>query len=135
MCIVVKYEVWNVGKYDPVRQRELCVAGYSPLTAAVLCSRGFDTPAKAREYLAADEPLCDPFSMLDMDRVAARVRLALTRGETIAVFGDHDVDGITATCLLTDLLRSLGAKVIPYIPERLEEGYGLNDAAIRGLLA
>ena len=135
MCIVVKYEVWNVGKYDPARQRELCVAGYSPLTAAVLCSRGCDTPLKAQEYLSADGPLCDPFSMLDMDKVSARLRLALTRGETIAVFGDHDVDGITSTCLLTDLLRSLGAKVIPYIPERLEEGYGLNEAAIRSLLA
>ncbi|MBR2366302.1 MAG: single-stranded-DNA-specific exonuclease RecJ [Oscillospiraceae bacterium] len=131
----MKYEVWNVGKYDPARLRELCAAGYSPLTAAVLCSRGFDTPAKAQEYLAADKPMCDPFTMLDMDKVTARLRLALTRGETIAVFGDHDVDGITSTCLLTDLLRSLGARVIPYIPERLEEGYGLNELAIRGLLA
>lgn len=131
----LKYEVWNVGEYDSERQRELCVAGYSPLTAAVLCSRNCDTPAKARDYLSADGPLCDPFSMLDMDKVAARLHLALTRGETIAVFGDHDVDGVTSTALLTDLLRTLGANVIPYIPERLEEGYGLNESAIRGLHA
>ena len=65
-----------------------------------------------------------------MDKAAARVRLALQRREHIAVFGDYDVDGITATCLLTEYLRSRGGHVTSYIPARLEEGYGLNPLAI-----
>ena len=68
-----------------------------------------------------------------MDRAAARVRQALETGEHLAVYGDYDVDGITSTCLLTDCLRSMGGQVTPYIPDRLEEGYGLNLEAIQTL--
>ena len=68
-----------------------------------------------------------------MDAAVTRIRAALDRGETIAVYGDYDVDGITATALLTDYLRSQGASVIPYIPDRLEEGYGLNTEAVSAL--
>ena len=75
----------------------------------------------------------DPFLMTDMDLAAGRVGLALSRGEKIAVFGDYDVDGITATCLLTSFLRRMGGDVVSYIPGRLEEGYGLNPIAIRQL--
>jgi single-stranded-DNA-specific exonuclease len=71
--------------------------------------------------------------MTDMDLAVGRVRLALSRQEKIAVFGDYDVDGITATCLLTHFLRAQGADCISYIPGRLEEGYGLNPIAIRQL--
>ena len=73
--------------------------------------------------------------MKDMDAAAARVRRALERGEQIAVYGDYDVDGITATCLLTDFLRSEGGEVVPYIPDRMEEGYGLNREAVAALHA
>ena len=66
----------------------------------------------------------------DMDRAVLRVTRALKRGETIAVYGDYDVDGITATCLLTDCLTRLGGRVRSYIPDRLEEGYGLNEEAV-----
>ena len=68
-----------------------------------------------------------------MDKAAARLHQALTRGETIAVFGDYDVDGITATCLLTEFLQSQGGRVIYHIPARIEEGYGLNTQAIAAL--
>lgn len=129
----VKYGTWNVARYDPTAQGELCAAGYSPLTAAVLSSRGCATPREAAAYLQTDAPLCDPMLLRDMDKAAARVRQALDAGEQIAVFGDYDVDGITATCLLTDYLRSLGGRVIPYIPARIEEGYGLNETALTAL--
>ena len=66
----------------------------------------------------------------DMDRAVDRVRLALERGESIAVYGDYDVDGITATCLLTRFLSARGGDVTPYIPSRLGEGYGLNAEAV-----
>ena len=131
----MKYGIWNIAAYDPEAQRTLCAAGYSPLTAAVLCSRGYETPAAAREYLSAETPLHDPMLLRDMAAAAERVKLALSRGEQIAVFGDYDVDGITATCLLTDFLRRAGGNVTPYIPARMEEGYGLNETAIRALHA
>ena len=108
-------------------------AGFSPLTAAVMCSRGYTELETARDFLAANEPLSDPFALLDMDKAAQRVRRAIDRREQICVFGDYDVDGITATCLLTDFLRRQGARVMSYIPARLEEGYGLNELALRSL--
>ena len=108
-------------------------AGFSPLTAAVMCSRGYTKLETARDFLAANEPLSDPFAFLDMDKAARRVRRAIDRRELICVFGDYDVDGITATCLLTDFLRRQGARVVSYIPARLEEGYGLNELALRAL--
>ena len=99
----------------------------------ILASRGMKTAEQAHAYLDCGCEMHDPFLMTDMDLAAGRVGLAMTRGEKIAVFGDYDVDGITATCLLTDFLRRNGADVISYIPGRLEEGYGLNPIAIRQL--
>lgn len=111
----------------------LVQCGYAPLTAMILSARGITDAKSAHAYLGCDAPLHDPFLMKDMDLAAGRVGLALARGEKIAVFGDYDVDGITATCLLTDFLRSCGGDVVSYIPGRLEEGYGLNPIAIAQL--
>ena len=133
MCFVLKYGVWNIQSPRPSAVNALVGAGYAPLTAMVLASRGIETPQAARDYLSCDGQLPDPFLMKDMDLAAGRVGLAMTRGEKIAVFGDYDVDGITSTCLLTSFLRLHGANVVSYIPGRLEEGYGLNPIAIRQL--
>ncbi len=129
----MKYGIWNISEFDPAERDALCRAGYSPLTASVLCSRGYGTPQAARQFLSATEPLEDPMAMRDMDKAVERLRLALGRGEHIAVFGDYDVDGITATCLLTEFLRGQGGHVTYYIPGRVEEGYGLNIPAIAAL--
>ena len=131
--IGVKYGIWKIAVPEESAVAKLCAAGYSPLTARVLCSRGFDTPEKAAALLDTNAPLNDPFAMKEMDRAVAAVRAALEKNEKIAVFGDYDVDGITATCLLTDYLRSVGADCIAHIPGRLEEGYGLNIGAIEQL--
>ena len=129
----LKYGTWNVSSYRPADVRVMVEAGFSPLTAAVMCSRGYTELNEARDFLAANEPLSDPFTLLDMDKAARRVRRAIDRREQICVFGDYDVDGITATCLLTDFLRRQGARVVSYIPARLEEGYGLNEMALHSL--
>mgnify|MGYP002520937692 CR=1 FL=1 len=129
----MKYGTWTVSSYAPADAQVLTKAGFSPITAAVLCSRGYTDLQTAQEFLAANEPLSDPFLLLDMDKAVHRLRRALERRELICVFGDYDVDGITATCLLTDFLRRRGARVISYIPARLEEGYGLNETALRSL--
>ena len=129
----MKYGIWNVGNPDVGAVNALVTGGYAPLTAMVLAARGFRNTTEAKNHLNCSCSMPDPFLMKDMDKAVARVRLALDRGEKIAVFGDYDVDGITSTCLLTAFLRSLGADVVSYIPGRLEEGYGLNPIAIHQL--
>lgn len=127
----MKYKRWNVAPPCPEAQAKLEEAGLSPLLAAVLSARGIRTFDQARRLLAPEEePLLDPMGLKDMDRAVGRLRLALERRERIAVYGDYDVDGITSTCLLTQCLQNMGGDVIPYIPGRLEEGYGLNREAI-----
>ena len=111
----------------------LVSCGYSPLTSMILSSRGIGSQQEANHYLACNAAMPDPYLMTDMALAAGRVGLALSQGEKIAVFGDYDVDGITATCLLTSFLRRQGGNVVSYIPGRLEEGYGLNPIAIRQL--
>ena len=129
----MKYGIWNVCEPEVSAVNALVGGGYNPLAAMILAARGMTTPAQASAQLSCHCPLPDPFLMTDMDLAAGRVGLAMARGEKIAVFGDYDVDGITATCLLTSFLRRNGADVVSYIPGRLEEGYGLNPIAIRYL--
>ena len=133
MCIALKYGIWKIASPQASDVNALVSGGYPPLSAMVLASRGIRDTRKAHEYLDCTGTLYDPFTMKDMDLAAGRVGLAMTRGEKIAVFGDYDVDGITATSLLTDFLRKNGANCISYIPSRMEEGYGLNSLAIRQL--
>ena len=129
----MKYGIWKTTQPGADAVNALAAGGYAPLAAMVLAARGMENKENAHKYLDCNSPLCDPFLMTDMAMAVGRVALAMDRGERIAVFGDYDVDGITATCLLTDFLRKLGCDCVPYIPGRLEEGYGLNPIAIEYL--
>jgi len=117
-----------------VRQLETDEA-ISPLLARTLVSRGLTHPQQARTFLEARlaDNLGDPFGLRDMDRAAERVVRAIERREPIAIFGDYDVDGITATVLLLRLLRWVGTDPCYYIPHRVDEGYGLNCGAVDSL--
>ena len=127
----MKYKNWSIPAAPPVIPPALLSAGYSPLLSAILALRGMDTPDAAKEFLFGEkELLSDPFSLADMVPAVQRLQRAINNGEHIAVYGDYDVDGITSACLLTDYLRSRGLTVETYIPDRIEEGYGLNCAAI-----
>ncbi len=130
MCYALKYGIWKTAAPGAEAVNALVRGGYAPLAAMVLASRGIESKEHADRYLDCKAPLLDPYLMTDMALAAGRVGLAMERGEKIAVFGDYDVDGITATCLLTDFLRRQGCDCVPYIPGRLEEGYGLNPIAI-----
>ena len=125
----LKYGSWKIAEGRHT-EKILEAGGYSPLTAAVLSGRGCQSVQEARELLRADAPLIDPLQMKEMDKAVAVLRQALSDGVKMAVFGDYDVDGITATCVLADYLRSRGADCTTHIPGRLEEGYGLNESAI-----
>ncbi len=108
--------------------------GYHPVMAQVLYNRGQDTPEKARVFLeGSDSVLHNPFNLHGMSDAVERIRQAIKRGELIAVYGDFDADGVTSTALLAQALAALGADVKPYIPDREEEGYGLNRDALRTL--
>ena len=135
MCYTLKYGIWNWNEPKIDAVNNLVTAGFAPLVSMVLASRGLTDPKKAKVFLDCACDLPDPYRMRDMDLAAGRLALAIQKGEKICIFGDYDVDGITATCLLTDFVRSLGGDCIPYIPGRLEEGYGLNPIALRQLQA
>lgn len=97
----------------------------------LLIDRGIDTKEQIEKYLHPKrEDLYDPMLMQDMDKAVAVIRDAIGKGEAITVFGDYDVDGVTATAILLTYLRKQGAKVDFYIPDRHGEGYGLNIAAV-----
>ena len=102
----------------------------------LLVERGIDTPRLVQEYLHPEKSLLhDPMLMQGMDRAVAVIRESIARGDEIIVFGDYDVDGVTATAILLTYLRKQGAKAGFYIPDRHGEGYGLNMAAIDRLAA
>ncbi|MCK8827560.1 single-stranded-DNA-specific exonuclease RecJ [Natroniella acetigena] len=102
-----------------------------PVIAKILVNRGLKTPQQVEEFLDFDlEKLNDPFLLPDIKQAIARIKVAIKNNEQIVIYGDYDVDGITATSLLVDYLKKLGAKVDYYIPNRLEEGYGLNLTAV-----
>ena len=130
----MKFQKWHIAPPHPEAAARLTAAGYPCLVSEVLASRGIATEEEAAAFLEQEQRLTySPFLMADMDKAAARVQQALADGEKIAVFGDYDVDGITATCILVDYLQSRGADVLHYIPRRIEDGYGLSCDAIEGL--
>jgi single-stranded-DNA-specific exonuclease len=124
---------WNVLPPAPFKYLT-GAASFSPLIAQLLYNRGLHEPSQLSSFLSADERLSgDPWLLPDMHQAIARVYQALLSGESIAVYGDFDVDGITGTALLVQGLSALGGKVTPYIPHRLTEGYGLKTAALEKL--
>lgn len=93
----VRFSKWHIAPEKPEAQACLRAAGYPYLVAAVLSARGIETPEQAAAFLEREDKLTiSPFLMRDMDKAAARVQQAIAGGERIAVFGDYDVDGITA---------------------------------------
>ncbi len=108
----------------------------SPIVAKLLINRGLGDPHKARQFLAADmESLLSPWDLKGMREAVACVTKTMEEGGSIVVYGDYDVDGITATSVVYRFLKRCGASVSYYIPERQSEGYGLNLEALEGLIA
>lgn len=104
-----------------------------PLIARLLTLRGVRTEAEARAFLHGDSSAPAPDALPGMDRLLGRLLAAIAGGERIAVYGDYDVDGVTATAILAEGLGDLGADVLTYVPNRFQEGYGLSTAGLRAV--
>lgn len=126
---------WVVGRPDPRLLAPLLQAGYSRILSALLVNRGIFDADKAALFLSCEGELHDALLLADMERAARRVLRAVAEGTPIVVYGDYDVDGVTATALLSRYLREAGARVRTYIPDRETEGYGLNPAAAEKIAA
>ncbi|NLT57795.1 MAG: single-stranded-DNA-specific exonuclease RecJ [Clostridiales bacterium] len=128
---------WVLQQQDETVVRALCTRlGVAEVTARLLVNRGLDNPDRATRFLSKSiDALQDPFLIPDMAAAVERIRLALARGERMTIFGDYDVDGVTATAILHRHLSGLGGRVDYYIPNRNEEGYGLSAAAVERIAA
>lgn len=123
---------WQVA--PPVPQSHLAhLPHLPPLIVQLLYNRGVTAPEEVRDFLAGGTAGESPFRLRGMGKAVARIRHAVRKGEPIAIYGDFDADGMVATALLTQTLEALGARVVPYIPDRADEGYGLNIPALRRL--
>ncbi|MBC7343538.1 MAG: single-stranded-DNA-specific exonuclease RecJ [Clostridia bacterium] len=123
---------WQVAQVEYERIGTICArVGINPLLAQVLVARGIDTAEKVQAFInVTGDQISEPTSIGGVEQAANILVEAITRDVPILVYGDYDVDGITATALLVDLLRRCGARVGYYIPDRLSEGYGLNSRAL-----
>lgn len=127
---------WILKEYDTYSAKELSMnIGVEYPTAALLSARGYGDEESAMHFLKKDcSVLYDPYLLKDMDKAVMRIIDAVDSCEKITVYGDYDVDGITSVCNLYNYLKSIGADVDYYIPNRGSEGYGLNTSAVSKLI-
>ncbi len=130
-------KIWNVKKVVPLQDAPLLsMAGLHPLVVSILAERGYATEEQVRGFLApALAGMIDPMLLSGMDRAVERLLKARRLGEQVCVYGDYDVDGITGTALLVSFLRAAGFTCGYFIPNRFDEGYGINAAAVEAIAA
>ena len=121
---------WEVASPPPAEALQE-LSGYPDILRRILYNRGFRTHEQARTFLEAQPPSgTDPTNLIDLPKAVDRIKFAIQHRENIVVYGDYDADGVTATALLLMALKALGAQVREYIPNRFDEGYGLNLEAM-----
>jgi len=123
---------WKIRKHDAEAVNRLArEVNVKPLVAALLISRGHETPEKAFEFLnPSPEHLHEPYLLKGMREAVGRIKRAVENNEKILIWGDYDVDGTTGTVLLRKMLSMLGSESVFHIPNRFTEGYGINIAAL-----
>jgi single-stranded-DNA-specific exonuclease len=125
---------WVVAQPAPPDHMAAC-SHLHPLVAQALYNRGVREAAAIQTFLAPPAQFNDPFAILDLRQAVERIRAAITAREQIVVYGDFDADGVTATALLVQTLKALGANVDAYIPHRVDEGYGLHCESLDRIAA
>lgn len=131
--ILAKRKIWNIHKIKRNVQESLArELNISPTLAMLLANRGYCEGDEAREFLEPKlEYLTSPLKLNNMVEAISKIKLAIEEQKKIIIYGDYDVDGLTSTALLTQVFHSLGVNAEYYIPDRVEEGYGLNIDALR----
>lgn len=125
---------WEVSKIDKELAKELAFeCDIDPFVAMIAASRGYDDPALLDEFLSTEPIFSDAFSFADMGKAVECINEAINNDELIAIYGDYDCDGVTATALLYSYLVKRNARVICRIPDRFSEGYGMNKSAVEEL--
>ncbi|MBM4424070.1 MAG: single-stranded-DNA-specific exonuclease RecJ [Chloroflexi bacterium] len=115
-------------------EADRALSAHHPVIRQLLFNRNIDNAADAQKYLNAEPPDDDdPMQLAGMGEAVERIERAIAQCEPIAIYGDYDTDGVTATALMVQVLSALGADVRPYIPNRFDEGYGLNNDALTQL--
>lgn len=128
------FKKWELSSPDKEKANLLAdECGADPFAALVAVSRGIDDPSEFELMLSGEPLLCEPRELADITVAAGFLKDAVEAGKKIAVFGDYDCDGVTATAIMTDYLQSIGADVCPYIPDRIDEGYGMSEDAVLSL--
>jgi single-stranded-DNA-specific exonuclease len=126
--------IWTIRPCPHRQARALAEElGLSEITASVLVRRGYGNPDAARDFMAGEQPLHDPFRLGDMTAAVERIRAAVAARRRICVHGDYDVDGICATVLAVLVLHELGADVEWHLPSRFDEGYGVSGDTLERL--
>jgi len=127
---------WKLAPAQPLLAGQLAAKlKISPLLSQCLVNRGLSDPDKIAAFLHPRlKNLADPFLLPDMDKAIDRLFRAREREESLVIFGDYDVDGVTSTALLVEVLRALGWKVEFYLPHRMDEGYGLSQDGVENCL-
>jgi single-stranded-DNA-specific exonuclease len=122
-------KIWQIGNPIPESVSN-ALHSYSPVLRQLLYNRNIFSADEAEKFIHPELTSPDPFQLLDMDKAVDHILHAIRTSQTIAIYGDYDADGVTATVLLTEALIEFGAHVVPYIPNRFDEGYGLNIEAL-----
>ena len=129
----MNYRAWELNPSAEQDAEALQAEGFGVLLSRVLAARGIHTPEAARHLLDGRDELSDPFLIKDMDKAVSRIQRAVEEGEPIVIFGDYDVDGVSATAILFECLSNQGAQVRCKLPSRDGGGYGLNKEILKGL--
>ena len=129
----MNYRAWQLNQAAEQDAEALRAEGFGVLLSRVLAARGIHTPEAARHLLDGRDELSDPFLLKDMDKAVERIQRAVEEGEPIVIFGDYDVDGVSATAILFECLSNQGAQVRCKLPSREGGGYGLNADILKSL--
>ncbi|MBQ3547306.1 MAG: single-stranded-DNA-specific exonuclease RecJ [Clostridia bacterium] len=128
------YKKWEVKSVDRIKAKELALeCDIEPIVALISASRGYTDPTDLEQFLSDEPYFSDAYELKDIMHAADIVNLKINENKKIAVYGDYDCDGVTATALLYKYLKGRGADCIYYIPDRFSEGYGMNSEAVHHL--
>ena len=125
---------WQIAGFNKMLAKELAVeCDIDPIVALIASARGYTDPASLEEFLSDEPCFDDPRNLSDIEKAADIINSYIENGSRIAVYGDYDCDGITSTVLMFSYLKSRGADCVYYIPNRFDEGYGMNTGAVEKL--